>query len=315
MPRAKLPPMTSARRQTPRVRLSELAAVVGGTVFGPDVHVEGVSTDSREVRAGQLFVPIVAERDGHEFIEVALHAGASAYLTSRPPTGRGSALLVPDTSAALLDLAGWSRSTLPDRVVGITGSVGKTSVKDLTAAALATGWRTAASPRSFNNEIGVPLTLFNAAAGTEAAVVEMGARGPGQIARLCEVVRPTVGVLTMIGLAHTEIFGTIEAVADAKSELLQALPTHGAAVLNADAAEGDGRRASHRCTHPHLWRDERRRPSRANPTRRSAPAVLHARVTVGAGPSSCWRREASTTLATRLAPPPLRSPPVRSSTQ
>jgi UDP-N-acetylmuramoyl-tripeptide--D-alanyl-D-alanine ligase len=141
---------------------------------------------------------------------------------------------VPDTSAALLAIGRLARERLPDRVVGITGSVGKTSVKDMTAAALAGSYAVAASERSFNNELGVPITLANAPDGTGAVVVEMGARGIGHIELLCSIARPTVGVVTTVAVAHTELFGSIGAVVQAKGELVEALPADGAAVLNAD---------------------------------------------------------------------------------
>ncbi|MDP9006574.1 MAG: Mur ligase domain-containing protein, partial [Actinomycetota bacterium] len=127
-----------------RLRTSEVAAATGGHLVGPDVVVDGASVDSRRVRAGELFVPVVAERDGHDFVPAALAAGAAAYLTSRPSQG-GTAVVVDDTVAALAALAGYGRSRLPARVVGITGSVGKTTVKDLLAGALSQRWRTAAS--------------------------------------------------------------------------------------------------------------------------------------------------------------------------
>jgi UDP-N-acetylmuramoyl-tripeptide--D-alanyl-D-alanine ligase len=119
-------------------------------------------------------------------------------------------------------------------VVGITGSVGKTSTKDLAAAALARRWRTAASEKSFNNELGVPLTLANAPDDTEVAVIEMGARGPGHVALLCDVARPGIGVVTAVAAVHTELFGSLEAIARAKGELVEALPRGGTAVLNLD---------------------------------------------------------------------------------
>jgi UDP-N-acetylmuramoyl-tripeptide--D-alanyl-D-alanine ligase len=134
----------------------------------------------------------------------------------------------------LLDLGRHARALLPERIVGITGSVGKTTVKDLTAAALRTRFTTQASPRSFNNELGVPLTLVNGPDGVEAVVVEMGARGRGHVAQLCEIAQPTVGIITTVALAHAEMFGTVEEVAIAKGELVEALPSSGTAVLNGD---------------------------------------------------------------------------------
>jgi UDP-N-acetylmuramoyl-tripeptide--D-alanyl-D-alanine ligase len=138
------------------------------------------------------------------------------------------------TGSALLHLAADERSGMRVPVVGITGSTGKTSVKDMTAAVLATRFRIAASPRSFNTEVGVPLTLLNVPDGSEALVCEMGSRGVGHIAALCEVARPDVGVVTNVGPAHLEMFGSVDVVADAKAELVEALPPDGTAVLNAD---------------------------------------------------------------------------------
>ena len=214
---------------------SAVAAAVGGTLHGDDVEVDGVAIDSRLVVPGQLFVPIVAERDGHDFIAAALASGAAAYLTTRRPED-GTAIVVADTSAALLDLGRLARAALPDLVVGITGSVGKTTVKDLTASILRQRFDTAASERSFNNELGVPITLANAAPATEVVVVEMGARGRGHITLLCDIARPTIGVVTVVALAHAEMFGSIEEVAAAKGELVESLPPGGTAVLNDDDA-------------------------------------------------------------------------------
>ncbi|MDY6811358.1 MAG: UDP-N-acetylmuramoyl-tripeptide--D-alanyl-D-alanine ligase [Actinomycetota bacterium] len=217
-------------------RASEIAAAVNGRLVGDDVEISGVGIDSRSVQAGQLFVPIVAARDGHEFVPSAQAAGAAAYLSSEgslPHVGL-PAITVTDTAAALADLGGAARDRLPDRVVGVTGSVGKTSTKDLLAGALATTFRTTASERSFNNELGLPLTLANAAADTEAVVVEMGARGIGHIDLLCSIARPTVGVITRVEGVHLELFGDIDAVARAKGELVESLPVDGLAVLNAD---------------------------------------------------------------------------------
>ncbi|MCR8899970.1 UDP-N-acetylmuramoyl-tripeptide--D-alanyl-D-alanine ligase, partial [Gordonia sp. GONU] len=213
---------------------SEIAASVGGELIGPDVQVDGASIDSRSVRPGQLFVPIVAERDGHDFIPAALESGAAAYFTSQDEATRGTAIRVPDTALALADLGRAVRRRIPDRVVGITGSVGKTSTKDLLAGVLQTTYRTAASEKSFNNELGLPLTLAGAADDVEAVVLEMGARGIGHIDLLCSIARPTVGVITRVEGVHLELFGDIESVARAKGELVESLPADGIAVLNAD---------------------------------------------------------------------------------
>ena len=215
-----------------RLRVGDVAAATGGRLVGPDVEVDGATVDSRSVVGGQLFVPIVAERDGHDFVAAARAAGAAAYLTAREAQG-GSAVEVEDTRVALLALGRYARGRVPGPVVGVTGSVGKTSTKDLLAATLRRTFVTAASPRSFNNDLGVPLTLCNAPDGCQAAVVEMGARAPGDITRLCGVARPTVGVVTLVAAVHTETFGTVDDVARAKAELVAALPADGTAVLNA----------------------------------------------------------------------------------
>ena len=219
-----------------RFSSAEVAAAVAGVLHGDDAAIEGVAIDSRRVGGGELFVPIVAERDGHDFITAAIERGAAAHLTGHPVEAGAlrPAIAVADTSTALLEIGRLARSRLPDRVVGITGSVGKTSTKDLLAAVLGRRFVTAASARSFNNELGVPLTLANAPDATEAMVIEMGARGPGHIALLCDVARPTVGIVTTVIGAHLEMFGSIEAVARAKAELIEGLPATGTAVLNGD---------------------------------------------------------------------------------
>ena len=219
------------------MQASEIAQAVGGTLVGQDVTVDGAHFDSRELVPGQLFVPLVAERDGHDFVAAAVAAGAAAYLTSHPPAGdvAAPAIVVPDTARALMELARWARRRLGDvPVVGVTGSVGKTSTKDLIAAALGATRRTTANVRSFNNDQGLPVTILGAAAGTEALVVEMGMRGFGEILRLCDIARPTIGVVTAVAGAHTEHVGGIDGVAVAKRELVEALPASGTAVLNAD---------------------------------------------------------------------------------
>ena len=216
-----------------RFSISELATRLGGEQVGPDVAVTGASIDSRTLRPGQLYVPIVAERDGHEFIRAALRNGAAAYLTAQEPDG-GTAVVVADTAVSLLRLGQLARQRVQAGVVGITGSVGKTTTKDLLHSCLASSFRASASERSFNNELGLPLTLLNAPDDVEWVVLEMGARGAGHIARLTDIGRPDVGIVTSVAMAHVEYFGDLEGVARAKSELVSALPPSGVAVLNAD---------------------------------------------------------------------------------
>ncbi|WP_132992825.1 UDP-N-acetylmuramoyl-tripeptide--D-alanyl-D-alanine ligase [Gordonia zhaorongruii] len=217
---------------------SQIAEATGGTLHGPDVGVDSAGIDSRTIGAGQLFVPIVAARDGHDFIASAVRAGASVYLTDRAPDPAvaATAVQVADTGLALADLGRAARSRVGDRVVGVTGSVGKTSTKDLLAGVLATTYRTAASEKSFNNELGLPLTLLGAPDGTEAVVLEMGARGVGHIELLCDIATPDVGIITRVEAVHLEMFGTLDDVATAKGELVESLPADGIAVLNADHA-------------------------------------------------------------------------------
>ncbi|MCY4067745.1 MAG: UDP-N-acetylmuramoyl-tripeptide--D-alanyl-D-alanine ligase [Acidimicrobiaceae bacterium] len=226
-----------------RWSLREVAAATAGRLHGDgDQQIDGVVHDSREAKPLTLFVPLVAQRDGHDFIGDAVRSGACAYLTSR---GRheapAAAIEVADTQTALTALACRARDRLEALpVVGVTGSVGKTTTKDLLAAVLRQKFRVWASTRSFNNEIGVPLTLLSAPADSEALVVEMGARGAGHIAELCRVARPTMGVVTTVGLAHTSELGSLRAVTAAKRELVEALAADadgGVAFLNAGVAE------------------------------------------------------------------------------
>jgi UDP-N-acetylmuramoyl-tripeptide--D-alanyl-D-alanine ligase len=211
-----------------------VAAATRGTLRGEDVEVDGASFDTRTLRPGQLFVPLIADRDGHDFVADAAAIGAAATLAARSVTVAIPVVEVADTAAALLDLATWARSRLAARVVGITGSVGKTTTKDLVRAAVGAGRRVAANERSFNNEQGLPVTVLGAPDDTEVLVLEMGMRGFGEIARLCEVGRPDIGVVTVVASSHTQLVGSIDGVARAKAELVEALPASGTAVLNAD---------------------------------------------------------------------------------
>lgn len=217
------------------LRLDEAAGAAGGRLLGgePGATVTSVVVDSRRAGPGALFVALRGERDGHDFAADALARGAVAAVVGRD-VGARPAVVVEDTLAALARLATASRDRLGARVVAVTGSSGKTVTKELTAAACASRLRVVAGEASFNNEIGVPLTVLRAAEDTEALVVEVGSRGVGHIAALMPVVRPDVGIVTNVGLAHVGMFGSPEAIAQAKGELVEALPRGGAAVLNAD---------------------------------------------------------------------------------
>lgn len=219
-----------------------MAQIVGGEIIGPadaSVEITGASIDSRSVGDGELFVPIIAERDGHDFIDAAVFNGAPVTLSSRPDTKSDAVCViqVDDTQRALTALGSESARRLHAggaAIVAITGSVGKTSVKDLSRTALG-AMGAHASERSFNNELGVPLTLINAPASAGVAVIEMGARGIGHIDHLCSIAQPTIGVVTMIGEVHTSEFGTLDSVAEAKGELLAALPASGTGIINIDS--------------------------------------------------------------------------------
>jgi UDP-N-acetylmuramoyl-tripeptide--D-alanyl-D-alanine ligase len=219
--------------------LAEVAELVDGELTGPpDAVVTGaVTLDSRAVSAGDLFVGVAGERvDGHDFLGAAAAAGAVAALCSR----RDDALpcvVVPDPVAALGRLAAGVHARLTGgglRTLAITGSSGKTSTKDLLGQVLASAGATVSPPGSFNNDIGLPLTVLDADETTRYLVLEMGSRGPGHIARLCGVARPQVGVVLNVGSAHLGEFGSPEGIAQAKGELVESLPDDGTAVLNAD---------------------------------------------------------------------------------
>jgi UDP-N-acetylmuramoyl-tripeptide--D-alanyl-D-alanine ligase len=219
------------------LRLAEAAAAAAGALHGADGAAEatGLAVDSRLVRTGDLFVALPGSRsDGSVFAGAALQAGAVAVVARAGAVGGGPRIEVADPLAALGAIAGAVRGRSGARVVGITGSTGKTTTKDLLAAALATRLATVANTASFNNEVGLPLTLARLEQGTQALVVEMGARGPGHIASLARLARPEIGVVLNVGVAHMGMFGSQQAIAAAKGELVEALPAGGTAVLNAD---------------------------------------------------------------------------------
>ena len=222
--------------------LREVARAVSGVIVAPAdldpdaLVIDGpVVTDSREAGPGGLYVARVGEQaDGHDFVPDAVARGAVAALVTRAVDGVPS-VVVADTQDAFAALSLEVVRRLPDlQVVGITGSSGKTSTKDLLGTVLATVGPTVAPVGSYNSEVGVPLTVCRVAAGTRFLVVEMGARGIGHIQYLTTMAPPRVGVVLNVGTAHVGEFGSRAAIATAKSELVAALPAHGLAVLNAD---------------------------------------------------------------------------------
>ena len=227
---------------TARFTKDELAAATGGHWTGtPPASVAGVSTDTRTLPEGSLFVALRGERfDGHAFLpEAAARGAAAAVVDDRfDPTegvpGPAGRLVVPDTLRALGAIARLHRSRFQLPVVGVTGSNGKTTTREMIAAILATRGKVLKTEGNLNNEVGVPLTLFGLDASHSAAVVEMGMSHPGEIARLAAITLPQVGVVTLAAPAHLEGLGTVDAVADAKAELYAGLPPGGIAIANAD---------------------------------------------------------------------------------
>lgn len=220
------------------LRLHEIARATGGRLVGgadPDCAVGGpVVLDSRAAVAGSLFVAVVGEHaDGHDFAAAAVEAGAVAYLGTRDAGVAG--IVVADAAIALGALASAVLRRLPTtRVVGVTGSAGKTSTKDLLGAVFATGGPTVAPAGNLNNEYGLPLTVTTARPETETIVLEYGARGVGHIRYLTTIAPPHIGIVLNVGAAHLGEFGSRDTIAQAKGELVEALPVDGAAILNAD---------------------------------------------------------------------------------
>jgi UDP-N-acetylmuramoyl-tripeptide--D-alanyl-D-alanine ligase len=215
--------------------LAEIATIVDGVVHGDDslTVTAPASVDSRELQPGGLFVAIAGEHvDGHDFVEDARAHGAVAVLSSRPVAV--ACVVVDDVTAALGRLAHEVLNRIDPIVIAITGSQGKTGVKDLIAQILSGSGPTVAAVGSFNNELGVPLTVLRADHESRYLVLEMGARGVGHIARLCAIAKPDIGVVLNVGSAHAGEFGSREATAIAKGEMVEALDPDGVAVLNAD---------------------------------------------------------------------------------
>lgn len=217
-----------------RMTLEDIARVVDGRLVGDGATtVAEIGTDTRTLADGALFVALPGETaDGHDHAAAAVEAGAAALLVARDLDLDRPQVRVADTWRALRDLAAEVRRRVDPVTVAVTGSVGKTTVKDLTAAALASQRRTVAARGSFNNELGVPLTLLALTDDTEALVTEIGARHVGDIADLAPIAAPDVAIVTAVAGVHLEVFGSIDQVAVAKRELVEALGPEGTAVLN-----------------------------------------------------------------------------------
>ncbi|MCC5976309.1 MAG: UDP-N-acetylmuramoyl-tripeptide--D-alanyl-D-alanine ligase [Rubellimicrobium sp.] len=215
---------------------AEAALATGGTATRPWV-ADGVSIDTRTLAPGDLFIALSAARDGHDFVAEALAKGAAAALVARHPEGvheDAPLLIVADVLPALEALGRAARARTRARVLAITGSVGKTSTKDMAARVLAAQGRTHAAEASYNNHWGVPLTLARMPAATEFAVIEIGMNHPGEIAPLARMARPHVVIVTTVGAAHLEAFGSLEGIAVEKGSICEGLEPAGTAVLHGD---------------------------------------------------------------------------------
>lgn len=240
-----MPDPISGQPATPLWTAREAAEAIGADLLrGADWQANGVSIDTRSIMPGDLFVALKDIRDGHEFVGDAMARGAAASLVSRPDAGPGPAVLADDVLDALRRLGIAARDRSDAVRIAVTGSVGKTSVKEALAAVMRQMGRAHWSVKSYNNHWGVPLTLARMPRDTERAVFEMGMNHAGEIRELSTLVRPHVGLITRIGPAHLEQLGSIEAIADAKSEIFEGLIEDGVAIYPADDPHGE-RIASH----------------------------------------------------------------------
>ncbi len=218
-----------------KAKLSWIATTTQGRHSGADVSVAGVSIDSRSIEAGQLFIALRGERfDGHDFVGAAERRGAAALMVERPLASSLPQVVVGDCQQALTALAGAWRRQCAAIVVGVAGSNGKTTTKEMLAAILGQMGPVLATRGNLNNHIGVPLTLLRLEAAHRTAVIEIGANHPGEVAALAALVTPRIGLVTNAGAEHLEGFGSLEGVARAEGELFAALGAGDIAVINAD---------------------------------------------------------------------------------
>ena len=229
-----------------KLELQDIARAISAAPPAANAAVTDYAIDSRAAGPGALFFALRgANHDGHSFVEAAFERGALAAVVERPlADARGSVLMVADVQAALERLAGWARERWARPVVGITGSAGKTTTKEVIARLLAVEMAVGKTEGNLNNHIGVPLSILRLPDAAQVAVIEIGMNHAGEIRRLAAIARPMVGVVTNAGFAHAEFFRSADEVALAKRELIEALPAGGTAVLNADDARvarfGDG---------------------------------------------------------------------------
>ena len=217
------------------VTLSQLSGILHGELHGADATIEAVTTDTRKLTSGCLFVALKGERfDAHDFADKAKEGGAGALLVSRKLDIDLPQLVVKDTRLAFGELAAWVRQQVPARVVALTGSSGKTSVKEMTAAILSECGNTLYTAGNLNNDIGVPMTLLRLTNEHQYAVIELGANHQGEIAWTVSLTRPEAALVNNLAAAHLEGFGSLAGVTKAKGEIYTGLPANGIAIMNAD---------------------------------------------------------------------------------
>ena len=225
------------------VTLSQIADITGGTLEGANISIESVSIDTRTIDAGALFVALVGERfDAHDFCQQAVDAGAGALLVQKPVMAaqKNAQVSVPqvvvkDTKKALGQLAAWVHQTCQTPTVAITGSCGKTTVKEMLASILQHKGQVLFTAGNFNNDIGVPLTLLRAKPNDDYAVIELGANHVGEIAYTTQLAKPDIALVNNVAAAHLEGFGSLDGVKRAKGEIYQGLPDGGVAIVNLDS--------------------------------------------------------------------------------
>lgn len=222
------------------VSLSELAEVFGARLIGQDMPVSAVSTDTRNIEPGALFVALKGERfDAHDFIAQAVSAGAGALLVEKPVSADVPQLLAADSKKALGQLGAWVHQQCGIPTVAITGSCGKTTVKEMVASILSAKGKVLFTAGNFNNDIGVPLTLLRSTPDDDYAVIELGANHGGEIAYTTQLVQPDVALVNNVAAAHLEGFGSIEGVKKAKGEIYQGLKPGSTAIINLDSQGED----------------------------------------------------------------------------
>lgn len=216
--------------------LRQIEQATGGRLYGEDVRLSSVVIDSREAKAGALYVAIRGERfDGHDFCEAAVQNGAEAVVCEKEPRTNMPYVLVKDTRQALLDIAGLYRDTRKDvKLIAVTGSVGKTTTKEMTHAVLARKYNTLKTEGNLNNEIGMPKTLFRITPETQAAVIEMGMNHFGEIARMTAAAKPDAAIITNIGVSHIEFLGSRDGILKAKTEVINGMPVGAPLLVNGD---------------------------------------------------------------------------------